>query len=318
MYIVEIQEASKKYGEVIALSRFSMHVQKGIINGFIGPNGAGKSTTLRMITGLTAPDSGTVRVFGNNPLTDAGARKRMGFVSEYDDMYGWARVRDLMKYMYRLTYPIGGNVNEKITRTLKTVGMEKYPKRKVSSLSKGMRQRVKIGMALMHDPEFLILDEPLFGLDPIGRRDMSNLFRTLCNEHGVTILISSHILEELEDIVQRVVLIHRGQTIAEGDPAKIRALINKYPHEVIFQALSEHSRAIISELVQVNGLIRKIEIRDMDDREEIRIITPNLDRFYDELVRVAVERVAPFTYLDNISENIEKLFEYLVTGGRGS
>ncbi len=315
MDIAVLNGVSKRYGEVIALSKFDMRVKQGMINGFVGPNGAGKSTTLRLITGLTLPDNGIVELFGASPITDIRNRERVGFVSEYDDLYSWARVRELMQYMCRLTRPLSGNINDRINNTLIRVGMAKFANRKISSLSKGMKQRVKIGLAILHDPEFLILDEPLSGLDPLGRRAMMDLFRELNRERGVSILISSHILEELEDIVQRIVLIHRGQTIAEGKPERIRELIYSYPHEIVFKTIPECVKSILSEIVQIDGLVQSIKISSEDSFQKVSVITANPMTFYDELVRIAVEKSSPIYHLEAISESVEKLFEYLIKGG---
>ena len=236
MPLIEIHDVSKKYNEVVALSRLSLHVQEGSITGFVGPNGAGKSTTIRMITGLSRPDSGDVKVFGMNPYDNPRAHEMFGFVSEHDDLYSWASVYDSVKLIAKLNEPRAKDLDDRIVEALTAVGMYKYADRKTSALSKGMRQRTRIAAALVHKPRLLILDEPLKGLDPLGRRTIMNLLLKLNHDDGVTILISSHILEELEQVVNRISLIHRGQTIAEGSPEGIRKLVYSYPHEILFSS----------------------------------------------------------------------------------
>ena len=290
-----------------------MKVKEGSITGFVGPNGAGKTTSLRIITGLTRPDEGTVTVLGENPYDNIRVKKRMGFVSEHDDLYPWATVKESVRMLSKLNMPEAKNLDQLVEKAIDDVGMEKYLDRKVSALSKGMKQRTKIAAALTHNPELLILDEPLGGLDPLGRKTSMDLLTNLCEDQGVTILISSHVLEELEDFANRITLIHRGQTVAEGDPVKIRSLIHKYPHEIRFRSLKEHMTSLAGGLVAINDLIQSISFEEKGiEQIECRALTPDPAKFYDELVRIAVEQETPFLYMDTISESMERLFEFLV------
>jgi ABC-2 type transport system ATP-binding protein len=290
-----------------------MKVKEGSITGFVGPNGAGKTTSLRIITGLTRPDEGLVTVLGENPYDNIRVKKRMGFVSEHDDLYPWATVKESVRMLSKINMPEAKNLDQLVEKAIDDVGMEKYLDRKVSALSKGMKQRTKIAAALTHNPELLILDEPLGGLDPLGRKTSMDLLTNLCEDKGVTILISSHVLEELENFANRITLIHRGQTVAEGDPVKIRSLIHKYPHEIRFWSLKEHMTFLAGGLVAVNDLIQSISFEEKGTEQiECRALTPEPDKFYDELVRIAVEQEAPFLYMDTISESMERLFEFLV------
>ena len=313
MFIIDIDEASKQYGEVIAISRFNMSVKAGSITGFVGPNGAGKTTTIRVITGLTKPDSGSVRVFGEDPFDNVGIKEQIGYVSEHDDLYSWATVRDSVKMLARISTPRNPGLDDAVDRAIADVGMAKFVDRTVSALSKGMKQRTKIAAALTHQPSLLVLDEPLSGLDPLGRRRIMGLLRRL-NEEGVTILISSHVLEELEHLANRITLIHRGQTVAEGDPDKIRKLLYQYPHEIQFKSLTEDMKRIASGLVKLEGLVKSLTfIEQSEELLECRVVTPQPEQFYDELVRLAVEQKAPIMQLDTLSESVERLFEFLVS-----
>ena len=290
-----------------------MKVKEGSITGFVGPNGAGKTTSLRIITGLTRPDEGLVTVLGEDPYDNIRVKKRMGFVSEHDDLYPWATVKESVKMLSKLNMPEAKDLDQLVEKAIDDVGMEKYLDRKVSALSKGMKQRTKIAAALTHNPELLILDEPLGGLDPLGRKTSMDLLTNLCEDEGVTILISSHVLEELENFANRITLIHRGQTVAEGDPVKIRSFIHKYPHEIRFRSLKEHMTFLAGGLVVVNDLIQSISFEEKGTEQiECRALTPDPEKFYDELVRIAVEQEAPFLYMDTVSESMERLFEFLV------
>jgi len=314
MPVIHLEEVSKRYGDVIALSRFHMAAHENSITGFVGPNGAGKSTSLRIITGLSQPDSGTATVFGENPYDNMSVKRRLGFVSEHDDLYSWATVRSSVKQLARINRPWPSNIDSAVDRAIEDVAMTKFSKRKIAHLSKGMKQRTKIAAALVHRPDLLVLDEPLSGLDPLGRRHIMDMLRTLNKDNGVTILISSHILEELEQIADRITLIHRGQTVAEGDPEGIRKLLYQFPHEVMFQSKPEDVKALASGLVELQEIVRSLSFSQMENGlTECRVVTPKPEQFCDELVRIAVERHAPVLHLDTLSESIEKLFEYLIS-----
>jgi ABC-2 type transport system ATP-binding protein len=304
---------SKQYGEVIALSRFNMGVTEGSVTGFVGPNGAGKSTSIRIITGLTRPDTGKATVFGEDPYDNVAIKRRMGYVSEHDDLYSWATVRSSVRQLMRINLPWAKNINSLVDKGISDVGMAKFADRKVAALSKGMKQRTKIAAALAHDPDLLILDEPLGGLDPLGRRHMMDLLKKLNQERGVTVLISSHILEELEQLVNRITLIHRGQAVAEGDPDKIRSLLYQYPHEVVFHSKPDNLKSVASGLVELQGIVRSMSFAEAGSGLlECRVVTPQLEQFYRELVRISVEKRAPIVDVDTVSESVEKLFEFLV------
>ncbi len=311
--VILINDVSKRYGEVVALSRLNMHVREGSITGFVGPNGAGKSTTIRMIMSLARPDSGSVQVFGTNPYDSVPVRERIGFVSEHDDLYPWASVRDSIKMLARLNMPRAKDLDTRIHQALLDVGMAKSADRKVSALSKGMRQRTRIAASLIHRPDLLVLDEPLKGLDPLGRRTIMNILLKLNSENGTTILISSHVLEELEQLVDRITLIHRGQTVAEGNPERIRQLVYKFPHEVLIKSERDSMRQIASGLLQIDGLVSSLKFSEQEsDLIECTVVTSEPERFFDELVRVAVENNTPLDHVDAISESVERLFDYLV------
>jgi ABC-2 type transport system ATP-binding protein len=213
----------------------------------------------------------------------------------------------------RINLPWAKNINSLVDKGISDVGMAKFADRKVAALSKGMKQRTKIAAALAHDPDLLILDEPLGGLDPLGRRHMMDLLKKLNQERGVTVLISSHILEELEQLVNRITLIHRGQAVAEGDPDKIRSLLYQYPHEVVFHSKPDNLKSVASGLVELQGIVRSMSFAEAGSGLlECRVVTPQLEQFYRELVRISVEKRAPIVDVDTVSESVEKLFEFLV------
>ncbi|MBD3406807.1 MAG: ATP-binding cassette domain-containing protein [Candidatus Lokiarchaeota archaeon] len=314
MNVIELEDVSKAYGEIVAISRFTMRVKSGSITGFVGPNGAGKSTTIRIITGLARPDEGTIRIFGEDPYDNPGVKSRIGFVSEHDDLYPWARVKESVSLLARLSQPLKREISSDIDWAISAVGMHKFKERPVSQLSKGMRQRVKIAAALVHHPELLVLDEPMGGLDPLGRKTVMDLLKRLNKDEQVSILVSSHVLEELEYFVNRLTLIHRGQALAEGAPDQIRSFIFSYPHEITYSAKESDMSEINSQVITKSDIVRTMSLNRLeDDIMECKVITSNPEEFYDELIRIAVELKAPILSIDTESESVEKLFEFLVS-----
>ena len=210
--MVEVKNLSKSYKSFKAVSNLNMKVKKGRVYGFLGPNGAGKSTTIRMILGLIK-DTGDVKFFGNPFEKDKmNILKNVGALIEQPSYYEHLSAYDNMKIITLLK---NGEIND-IDNILKTVGLLEVKNKKVSKFSLGMKQRLAIGLALINNPEIIILDEPTNGLDPFGRIEIRDLLRNLADEHKKTIIISSHILNEMEHLVDDVGIINKGKMVYEG------------------------------------------------------------------------------------------------------
>lgn len=213
--IVEIQHVTKSFKGVVRVSDLSFAIGKGDVYGFLGQNGAGKSTTMRMILGLIFPDSG--KIFINGTEFNNSRRyllRHVGAIIERPDMYGYLSAWDNLKIFAALT-------DSSITATrlhevLEQVGLKGREKDKVKTYSQGMKQRLGIAIALVHQPDLLILDEPTNGLDPQGIAEIRELIRSLSKDHGKTVLVSSHLLYEIEQVATRMLILHRGNKIAEG------------------------------------------------------------------------------------------------------
>ena len=212
--MVEIEGLSKRFGRVRALNQVSLSVAPGEIFGFLGPNGAGKTTTIRILLGLQRADSGTARIGGHDCWADhSGAARVFGATLEQPALYGFLSGRDNLRLFARTL----GDIDEKhITKILATVGMTERANDKVKRYSMGMRQRLALGQALLGKPRLLILDEPTNGLDPNGIHGLRILLRELADEEGLTIFFSSHLLSEVEELCDRVVVLHRGEVKASG------------------------------------------------------------------------------------------------------
>jgi ABC-2 type transport system ATP-binding protein len=216
-YILRTKQLSKQYRNNLALDEVNISIKKGEIYGFIGQNGAGKSSMLRMVTGLSFPSEGSVELFGNdNPRELTNAQKRIGAIIESPAFFPNMTALENLE-VHRLQKGVPGK--DCITKSLELVGLNDTGKKKIKNFSLGMKQRLGLAMALLSDPEFLILDEPTNGLDPMGIVELRELLKKLNREKGLTILISSHILSELHQLATRYGIIHKGRLLEEL-PAK--------------------------------------------------------------------------------------------------
>jgi len=228
MYAVEAVNLYKRFGDIVAVDHVSFAVKKGEVFGLLGPNGAGKTTTIRMLTGVLKPDDGTAKVMGidvhEEPIK---AKSLIGVVPEEANPYPDLTVRDnltLVGMLYGLTQ---GDIEERIRSLLKVLDLYEARNRKARTLSKGMRQRLLIAMALISEPQVLFLDEPTSGLDVINARKIRDLIRSLAKT-GVTVLLTTHNIEEAGAICDRVAIINKGHIVALGNPDELKIKTSKH------------------------------------------------------------------------------------------
>ena len=247
---------SKWYGDTVALAEVSFELAPGV-TGLLGHNGAGKSTALALCAGFADPSTGTVRVLGHDPRREPGVYRRIGIVHDRDGLWPFLTARELVELMAGLRdVP---DPAAAAAEALASVGLEDAAERRVGGFSKGMRQRVKLAQALVHDPELLLLDEPLNGLDPVQRRHVVELIRRLGSE-GRTVLVSSHVLHEVERMAPRVVVLVNGRLVAEGETGAIRDLIRDRPRTLRIDA-GGAAQALARELVG-EGLASGVRLDD--------------------------------------------------------
>lgn len=213
--IIEVNGLSKVFKELTAVNNLTLNVYKGDVFGFLGPNGAGKSTTIRMLLSLIRPTSGSIKMFGLPLLTHRNEiLKRIGAIVEKPDFYGYLSAYRNLEILGSIS---GCDTSKKrIMEILELVGLEKRYKSKVKTYSHGMKQRLGIAQALLHDPDLIILDEPTTGLDPQGMKEIRDLIFHLSNDKKKTIFLSSHILYEVELVANRMVILNKGTTVVEG------------------------------------------------------------------------------------------------------
>jgi ABC-2 type transport system ATP-binding protein len=239
MPVIEISGVSKSYPvgfwrqRVRVLSDLSLTVGKNEIVGFLGPNGAGKTTTIKILNRLAFPDSGTVAIFGEEVGRRPESRRRIGFMPEQPYFYEYLTGGEFLSLCGNLNGLGGGEIKKRSREMLARVGLDGAAGLAIRKYSKGMMQRLGLAQALLHDPELVILDEPMSGLDPMGRREVRNLIREL-KEAGKTVFFSSHIISDVEALCDRVVMIHRGAKVAEGSVDELMGKEGVRYVEVIF------------------------------------------------------------------------------------
>jgi ABC-type multidrug transport system ATPase subunit len=240
--VIEVSGLSKRYGEFKAVDDLSFRVERGDVYGFLGQNGAGKSTTIRMLLTLIRPTAGSIRLFGMDLVRHRReVLARVGAVIEKPDLYGYLTGRENLRILARLS---GCRDRNAIGRVLETVGLAARADDRVRTYSQGMRQRLGIACALVHDPELVVLDEPTNGLDPLGIADIRQLILRLSREEGKTFLVSSHLLSEMELIANRMVIIDRGRKVVEGE---CRTLLDPERQVVHLETLDdEQARALLA------------------------------------------------------------------------
>jgi ABC-type multidrug transport system ATPase subunit len=249
--IIEVENLSKQFGDLWAVKSLNLNVYRGDVFGFLGPNGAGKSTTIRMLLSLIAPTEGKIRIFGKDLRTNRiSILKRIGAIVEKPDFYGYLSAYKNLEILGRLSQTdVSRN---RIMEVLELVGLEKRYKSKVKTFSHGMKQRLGLAQALIHDPDLIILDEPTTGLDPQGMKEVRDLILFLSNQNQKTIFISSHILYEIELVANRMIIIDKGSAIVEGN---VSELLNANNLKVTFEVNdSEKTKIILNNTSWINKI----------------------------------------------------------------
>jgi ABC-2 type transport system ATP-binding protein len=300
---LEYVRASRWYGPVIALNDVTTTVGPGV-TGLLGPNGAGKSTFLKLAAGQLAPSQGEVRVLGKAAWGSPELFHRVGVCPETDAFWEGLTGLQFLMALLRLTGFDDAECRRRADHALEQVALTEARDRKIGGYSKGMRQRIKMAQSLAHDPQVLLLDEPLSGMDPVNRRRTVDLVKKLGRE-GRTVLVSSHILHEVEAMTRRVLLIHNGRILAEGDVREIRDLMDEHPHTVALRA--RDPRALARAVV---GAPHVLSLTFGAEGEWVTVQTARPDEFYSAVVDAAVE--AGVSEMYSPDENLESVFKYLV------
>ena len=302
--VIAAEHLSKWYGQVIGLNDISLAVPPGI-TGLLGPNGAGKSTFMKLVTGQLKPSKGTITVLGQPIWNNPSLYARLGFCPEQDAFYDRMTGLEWVTALVSLNGVGESAARDMSVRALETVGLSDAADKKIGAYSKGMRQRVKLAQALAHDPELLILDEPLSGMDPLVRRRTIRLIKDW-GRSGKSVLVSSHILHEIESMTANILLINQGRILAEGNVHQIRDLIDEHPHTVYVKA--DETRALAREFLAHDDVL---SLRFEEDAVVVQTGRP--DAFYARLTDLAASgSLGAIHEVTSPDDNLQAVFKYLV------
>jgi ABC-2 type transport system ATP-binding protein len=299
---VVAENVSKWFGALVAVSDVSFDVGPGV-TALLGPNGAGKSTMFRMLCGLARPSKGTVRVLGQDPRADTGVSRQIGLVPQQESVFEPLTAREFVTLTARLQGlddPEGA-----AAAALATVDLDPTDTRRLPTYSKGMRQRVKVAQAIVHDPPLLVLDEPLTGLDPRQRVDMVALFRRLGNE-GRCVIVSSHVLGEVERLGSQVLVMSQGRLAAAGDFHELRALMDDRPMRI--RVRTDRPRELAAALLEAGTAIGV----QLDGNEMMELDTRDARTLAHELAPIARDRQARLFEVRPLDADLEGVFRYVV------
>ena len=299
--VVEVANVTKSFGDVVAVSDVTFSVGPGV-TALLGPNGAGKSTLFRVMCGLTAPTRGTVRVLGADARTDRAVRGRIGLVPQQDALFDRLSAHAFVEVSAETHGVVEAETAAR--RVLDLVELDADDPKPVGAFSKGMRQRVKLAAALVHEPELLILDEPLTGLDPVQRNRMIRLFHRLGDE-GKCLLVSSHVLDEVARLGSRVLVIAQGRLAATGDYRELRGLMDDRPHRI--RVAADGARTLAAALV-AGDLVTGVSIGE----DSLTIDTNDVDRFGRHIASVARDCGVRLREVEPTDDDLESVFRYLV------
>lgn len=303
--MIVLDHASRWYGQVIGLNDVSCEIGPGL-TALLGMNGAGKTTMLRLITGQLHPTTGRVTLLGMEPFANADVYRKLGYCPEIDNFYEHMTGRRFVYHLARLAEFSHADAQRRTEEVLTMVGMRDRADRKIAGYSKGMRQRIKLAQAMLHDPQIILLDEPLNGLDPVGRHEYIQLLHSLA-QAGKCIVVSSHILYEVEQMTSHLLLLHRGRLLATGDLRVIRSLIDKHPHQIRIDTPEPRKAAAL-----LAGLPNVVSLAFAPGGEALQLEVRDPNSFYDSLAGISLKEVLPIRGLSSPDNNLESVFRYLV------
>lgn len=297
---------SKMFGLVRALNEIDLELGPGV-TGLLGPNGSGKSTLLKLFAGQLRPDTGEVRLAGMDPFAQTAAMRRLGLCPEQDRFYEDLTGQVFVTALTRLHGFPAAEAQRRAFAAIDRVGMSRDAGKRMREMSRGMRQRIKIAQAIAHDPEVVLLDEPLNGADPVARADLIRLVASLGAE-GRCVVVSSHVLHEVEAMTHRVVLIRFGRLRAQGDFLRLRELIEDRPYRIGIEVDAPRARAFAAALLELTH----VRTAEVSDDTTLEITTTQLDAACQEVPEVARRLGVGLTRFTSPDADLESLYRYLM------
>jgi len=306
--MIELTHVTKLYGKVIGVNDFTLSLGPGAY-GLLGPNGSGKSTLLNLITGQLRPTLGTVRVLGESPCNNAQLYRRLGYCPGGEGLYADVSALEWVRYLQQLQGMTAGQADKAAQNSLDLVGMSSAMHRPISSYSRGMRQRTKLAQVIAHDPDFLILDEPFNGLDPVGRHELTQVLLDWIGM-GKSLLFASHLLHEIESITESFLLISGGRLLASGTAQQVHAMMEGLPNEIAMRCSDPH---------RLGSLLMQERVADSVRIAEgvLTVATQNPSRVFDQLPGWLAHTGMQVTEMHSADESLQALFNSLMKMHRG-
>ena len=308
--MIVFEDVSKFYGEILGVNRVNLKIAPGITS-LVGPNGSGKTTLMNLMTGLIKPTSGVIKVLGISPDNPEALFQKLGYCSQFDSFPRGATAREFIEF-YLCVHGFAKQDVRKMTQTaLERVSLTEAADRKVSAFSKGMRQRVRLAQSIAHNPSVLVLDEPLNGLDPMARAEIIRLFRELADA-GMYLILSSHILHEVDMMSDNVVLLHNGYVVAEGEVHGVRDEIDAHPIQILIRC--DRPQVLAARLFEQEYTV---EVRIHDDRQGLFVKTRRPDDFYLLLNKIVTEQNIQIESVSPVDDDLNAVYQYLITSDGG-
>ncbi len=304
--MLDCRSVTKLYGVVIGVNDLTLELEPGV-HGLLGPNGAGKSTLIKLITGQLRPTEGQIRVLGEDPWNNPSLLNRIGYCPEHDAFWRFLTGHQFVSTLAGISGMSAREAASEAERVLVRAGARKYMHDPISTYSKGMRQRTKLAQALVHDPDLLVLDEPLSGTDPVGRHELMDLIQEL-GEEGKSVIVSSHVMHEVQAMTARFLLIYGGRVLAAGDVQEVRRLLHEIPHKI--RIACDGPRKLARHLAgepSVDGV--------QMTADELWVTTREPRELFAMLPGLTAETGVMVRELGSDDESLDAVFEYLVGDG---
>jgi len=310
--MIQFESVTKLYGRVLGVNDITLELPPGAY-GLLGPNGAGKSTLLNLLTGQLLPTRGTVKVLGMNPRNNPILMRRIGFCPGFEGMYSSITGVDWVAYLLEMHGYSAVESGQRATRFLEMTGMHKGMHRPISTYSRGMRQRTKLAQAIAHEPDLLILDEPLSGLDPIGRSEITNVLRSWIDK-GRSVIIATHVLHEVEALTQSFLLISGGRVLASGTATEVHELLFKVPLEI--QIRCSESRQLAARVLHDN-LADAARVASTSQGDMVVLTTQNASQLSRQLAAWVRDDGLQIQEMRTADDSLQSLFNSLMKIHRG-
>ena len=308
--MIIFEGVSKFYGEVLGVNRVNLQIAPGITS-LVGPNGSGKTTLMNLMTGLLKPTRGRISVLGTSPDEPEKIFQKLGYCSQFDSFPRGATAREFIEFYLRVHGYTKQETEELAHLALERVSMLEAADRKISAFSKGMRQRVRLAQSIAHNPSVLVLDEPLNGLDPMARAEIIRLFVQFA-QAGMYLIISSHILHEVDMMSDSVVLLHNGYIVAEGEVQGVRGEIDEHPIQILIRC--DRPQVLAARLFEHE---HTVEARIHDDRHGLFVKTRRPDDFYLLLNKVITEQNLQVESVAPADDDLNAVYQYLIASDGG-